>query len=109
MFSRLTNGRRIAASLAICLCAAALIATLANGFSTNYPIRLMQMIACVVAAVVVIAVVMSAITSRLADYSDPEDEEEFEQLVRRTERLARENLAAEPDEAEFVALDPRDP
>jgi predicted Zn-dependent protease with MMP-like domain len=109
MLSRWANGRRIAASLGICLCVAVLIATLANGLSTDYPIRLMQVIACVAAAVVVIAVVVSAITTRLADYSDPEDEEEFEQLVRRTERLARENLAAEPDEAEFMALDPRDP
>ena len=31
--------------------------------------------------------------------SEPADEEEFELLVRRSEQLARENLAAEPDEA----------
>ena len=29
--------------------------------------------------------------------------------MRRSERLARENLAAEPDEAEFMELDPRNP
>jgi predicted Zn-dependent protease with MMP-like domain len=109
MLSRLPTGRRIVASLLICLCIAVLIATLANGLSTDYPIRLMQVLACVVAAVGVIAVVVSAITTRLADYSEPADEEEFEQLVRHTERLARENLAAEPDEAEFMALDPRNP
>ena len=109
MFSRWATGRRILASLLICLGVAVLIATLANGLSTDYPIRLMQVLACVVAAVGVIAVVVSAITTRLADYSEPADEEEFEQLVRHTERLARENLAAEPDEAEFMALDPRNP
>jgi predicted Zn-dependent protease with MMP-like domain len=109
MLSRWTTGRRILASLAICLCVAVLFATLFNGLSTDYPIRLMQVLACVAAAVAVIAVVVSAITARLADYSDPEDEEEFEQLVRRTERLARENLAAEPDESEFMTLDPRNP
>jgi predicted Zn-dependent protease with MMP-like domain len=96
-------------SLLVCLCIAVLIATLANGLSTDYPIRLMQVLACVAAAVGVIAVVVSWLTSRLADYSDPEDEEEFEQLVRRTERLAKENLAAEPDESEFMTLDPRNP
>ena len=32
-----------------------------------------------------------------------------ERLVRRSERLARENLAAEPDEWEFLELDPRNP
>ena len=31
------------------------------------------------------------------------------ELVRRSERLARENLAAEPDETEFLELDPRNP
>jgi predicted Zn-dependent protease with MMP-like domain len=29
--------------------------------------------------------------------------------VRRSERLARENLAAEPDETDFLELDPRNP
>jgi predicted Zn-dependent protease with MMP-like domain len=109
MFSRWPAGRRLIASLLICLAAAVLIATLVNGLSSSYPIRLAQVIACVVAAIVVIAIVVSAITARLADYSEPADEEEFEQLVRRTERLARENLAAEPDEADFMALDPRNP
>ena len=61
------------------------------------------------AAIVVIGLVVSAVTSRLADYSEPADDEEFELLVRRTEELARENLAAEPDEADFLTLDPRRP
>ena len=65
--------------------------------------------ACILAAIVVIGLVVSSLTSRLADYSEPADEEEFELLVRRTEQLARENLAAEPDESEFMALDPRNP
>ena len=53
--------------------------------------------------------IVSAITGRLADYTEPADEDEFEELVRRSERLASENLAAEPDEVEFMALDPRNP
>jgi predicted Zn-dependent protease with MMP-like domain len=109
MLSRLPLGRRILTSLLVCLCVAVLIATLANGLSTDYPIRLVQMLAFIAVAVVVIALVVSFITTRLADYSEPADEEEFEQLVRHTERLARENLAAEPDESEFMALDPRNP
>ncbi len=109
MFLHWPIGRRVAASALVCLCVAALIATLVNGFSSTYPIRLAQMLACVAVAVAAIAVVMSAITGRLADYSEPADEEEFELLVRRTEQLARDNLAAEPDESEFMALDPRNP
>jgi predicted Zn-dependent protease with MMP-like domain len=47
--------------------------------------------------------------TRLSDYREPADEEEFEALVLRSERLAADNLAAEPDEGEFLGLDPRDP
>ena len=49
------------------------------------------------------------IVSKLADYQDPEDEAEFERIVIRSEELARENLAAEPDEGEFMELDPYNP
>jgi predicted Zn-dependent protease with MMP-like domain len=48
-------------------------------------------------------------TTRLSDYREPEDEAEFELLVRRSERLARDNLAAEPDESDFMELDPYNP
>ncbi len=109
MLSQWPIARRVVASALACLCVAVLIALLVNGFSTSYPIRLLQLLACAVAAVVVIAAIMSLITSRLASYSSPADEEEFERLVRRTEQLARDNLAAEPDEAEFMELDPRNP
>ena len=60
-------------------------------------------------AIGILGMIVSAITGRLADYTEPADEDEFEELVRRSERLARENLAAEPDEDEFMALDPRHP
>jgi predicted Zn-dependent protease with MMP-like domain len=109
MLSHWPTGRRILASTLICACAAVVIATVANGLSTSFPVRLAQVAALVVAAVAVIGAVASMITARLSDYSEPADEEEFELLVRRTEQLARENLAAEPDESEFMALDPRNP
>jgi predicted Zn-dependent protease with MMP-like domain len=101
--------RRIAVSAVVALAVGVLIATLAGGLSPNYPIRLMQVAATVLAAIVVIGVVVSFLTSRLADYSEPADEEEFELLVRRSEQLARQNLAAEPEESDFMALDPRNP
>jgi predicted Zn-dependent protease with MMP-like domain len=109
MFADWPIARRIAASTVVALAVGVLLATLFNGLSTNYPIRLGQVVACVLAAIVVIGLVVSSITMRLADYSEPADDEEFELLVRRTEQLARENLAAEPDESEFMALDPRNP
>jgi predicted Zn-dependent protease with MMP-like domain len=109
MFARLPAGRRIAASALVALCAAILIVTLLSGLSANYLERLVQVVACALAAVVVLGGVIAWITGRLADYQEPEDEEEFEALVRRSEYLARENLAAEPDEIDFMSLDPRNP
>ncbi len=109
MFSDLPIGRRIAMTALITFCTAILVVTVIGGLSTIYAVKLMQIIACVLAAIVVLAAIMVVITGRLADYTSPEDEEEFEELVRRSERLAKENLAAEPDEFEFLELDPRNP
>jgi predicted Zn-dependent protease with MMP-like domain len=102
-------GRRIAMSALIAFCVAILVVTLLGGLSPNYLVRLMQIVACALASIVVLATVMATLTGRLADYREPADEEEFEQLVRRSEQLARDNLAAEPDEWEFMELDPRNP
>ena len=93
----------------VTFCSAILIVTVIAGLSDMYAVRLMQIAACVLAGIVVLAAIMVVVTGRLANYTSPEDEEEFEQLVRRSEELARENLAAEPDEGEFLELDPRNP
>ena len=109
MLARLPQGRRIAASAAFSLCVAVLILTVFRGMSDTFLVRAAQTLAIAAAAVGVIALVMAFITGRMAVYTDPADEDEFEELVRRTERLARDNLAAEPDEGEFMELDPRNP
>jgi predicted Zn-dependent protease with MMP-like domain len=109
MFARWPPGRRIAAAGLVSFCAAVLIVTALGGLSPQQPLRAIELLACIVAAVILLAVIITAITGRLADYREPADEEEFEALVRRSERLAAEGLAAEPGEGEFLALDPRDP
>ena len=109
MLPQWSHGRRIAVAAALALCVAVLIITAYQGLSSQFLVRGAQVVAIAVAAVAVLGLIMGAITGRLAHYTDPEDEEEFEQLVRRSERLARENLAAEPDESEFMELDPRNP
>jgi predicted Zn-dependent protease with MMP-like domain len=43
---------------------------------------------------------------RLAGWRDPESESEFEAIVRQSEQLAREGLAVDPEESEFMELDP---
>jgi predicted Zn-dependent protease with MMP-like domain len=104
-----SQGRRILASAAFCLCVAILIVTVFRGLSDAFLVRGAQTVAIALAAIGLIGLVVSAITGRLADYTEPADEDEFEELVRRSERLARDNVAAEPDETEFMELDPRNP
>ena len=109
MLSEWPAWRRIAASAVFSLCVAILIITAFRGLVPDYPLRLFQGLAAVAAGLGLLGMVIAAVTTRLADYQEPADEEEFELLVRRSEQLARENLAAEPDEADFLTLDPRRP
>lgn len=109
MLAHWPQGRRIVVSTAFCLCVAVLIVTVFRGMSETFLVRAAQTGAIAVAAVGVLGVVMAFITGRMADYTDPADDDEFERLVLRSERLARDNLAAEPGEHEFLELDPRNP
>ena len=109
MFANFPAGRRIAMSALFTFCCAILIVTLLGGLSDMYGVRLMQIAACVLAFIVVAAGVIAVLTGRLANYTELPDDDDFELLVRRSERLARENLAAEPDESDFIRLDPHDP
>jgi predicted Zn-dependent protease with MMP-like domain len=102
------SARRILLAATVALCAGLTIAVVLGGFSANGGVRAMQTLAIVglVAAVVFGAAI--AIGLRLADYREPASEEDFELVVRRAERLAREGTAAEPREDEFLDLDPYD-
>ncbi len=99
--------KRTAVSALFCLCVAVLVITLFRGLTPSYPVRIFQGLAAGAAALGLLGMAIAAVTTRLADYSEPEDEEEFERLVIQSERLAKDNLAAEPDEGAFLELDPR--
>jgi len=109
MLAHWPTGRRIVMSVVVCGGVAVLIATAARGMSGNFLVRTAQTLTIAAAAIAVLGLVVTIISARLADYREPADEEEFERLVRRSERLARQNLAEEPDEADFLRLDPHDP
>ncbi len=109
MLAHWPQGRRILASAVFCLCVAVLIVTVFRGMSDTFLVRIAQTFAIAVTAVGVLGVFMAFLTGRMSEYTDPADEDEFEELVLRSERLARENLAAEPGEDEFLELDPRNP
>jgi predicted Zn-dependent protease with MMP-like domain len=101
--------RRILAASTASLCVGVLVITALQGLAATYPMRLIQGAMAAAGAFALLGVFVALITTRLVDYRHPTDEEEFERLVRRSERLARENLAAEPTEGEFLELDPYDP
>jgi len=79
-----------------------------QGFSSIGAVRALEDVAL---GVIVAAVLMGGvafIAVRLAGWRDPESEKEFEEIVRHSEELAREGLAVDPDEHEFMELDPLD-
>jgi predicted Zn-dependent protease with MMP-like domain len=98
--------RAIAGAAAAALCFGVAFISLANGFSSSFPVRLVQGAAVFVVGVLVLIVPFVMIALRLADWRDPQSEREFEEMVERSERLARDDLAVEPDEEAFLELDP---
>ena len=98
--------RRIAFPAVVALCAGLTLIVLLDGFHQDGVLRAIEGIAVVVTIFAVIGGGMMAIGLRLADWRDPESEEEFERVVQRSEQLARQGTAADPDEADFLDLDP---
>ena len=101
-------GRRIvlAAVMAMSLGLSAVVVM--EGFSTQSSIKLIETAAVIVVFAGALGAGMILIGLRMADWQEPADEEEFERVVQRAERLAREGTYAEPDETEFMDLDPYD-
>ncbi|HEV7493252.1 metallopeptidase family protein [Baekduia sp.] len=85
-----------------------IIVVLQNGFSTIGMLRLVEVLGVLIVAGAALLGAMAIVGVRLADWREPESEEEFERVVLRAERLAREGTAAEPTEGEFLELDPYD-
>jgi len=102
------TGRRIvlAAVMAMSLGLSAVVVM--EGFSTQSSVKLIETAAVIVVFAGALGAAMILVGLRMADWQEPEDEAEFERVVQRAERLAREGTYAEPDETEFMDLDPYD-
>jgi predicted Zn-dependent protease with MMP-like domain len=100
--------RRIAFAAAFALCAGLTVAALLGGFSVNPLARAIETVGVVGLVAAIIFGGAIAVGLKLAGWEEPESEEEFEQVVLRSERLAASGLAAEPAEAAFLELDPWD-
>src|ERR1700751_1638768 len=92
--------RRVGVAALIALSLGLVVLVVGQGFSSIGAVRALEDVALgvIVAAVLMGAVAFVAV--RMADWRDPESETEFEEIVRHSERLAREGLAVDPEENE---------
>lgn len=98
--------RKIGLAALIALALGLVVIVVGEGFSTVGVVRVVEDLILGMAAVALLTTAIAFVAVRMAGWHDPESEEEFEKIVRRAEDLGREGLAVDPDEAEFMALDP---
>ncbi len=98
--------RKIGLAALIALSLGLVVIVVGEGFSTVGAVRVVEDLILGIAAVALLTTAIAFVAVRMAGWHDPESEEEFEKIVRRAEDLGREGLAVDPDEAEFMALDP---
>jgi predicted Zn-dependent protease with MMP-like domain len=100
--------RRVTVAALVALSLGLLTLVIGQGFSTIGIVRAVEEIVLGAMVVAVLAGGVAFVAVRLAGWRDPESEVEFDELIRHSEELAREGLVVEPDEAEFMELDPLD-
>jgi predicted Zn-dependent protease with MMP-like domain len=100
--------RRVGAAALVAMSLGLVVLVVGQGFSSIGAVRALEDVALgvIVAAALMGGVAFVAV--RLAGWRDPESESEFEAIVRHSEQLARDGLAVDPEEREFMELDPLD-
>jgi predicted Zn-dependent protease with MMP-like domain len=98
--------RRAGPAALLALAVGLVVVVVGQGFSTEGAVRAVEDLVLGLVAIALLMCVAAFVAVRMAGWRDPESEEEFEAIVRRAERLGREGLAVDPDEAEFMELDP---
>jgi predicted Zn-dependent protease with MMP-like domain len=100
--------RRIGLAALVALSVGLVVIVVGVGFSSDGAVRLVEDLVLGIAAIAILTAIAATIAVRIAGWQNPESEEDFEAIVRRAEELGREGLAADPEEAEFMELDPLD-
>ena len=105
---RAGQARRVGFAALIALSVGLIVLVVGQGFSSIGIVRALEDVAIgvIVAAALMGGVAFVAV--RMAGWRDPESESEFEEIVRHSEQLAREGLVVDPEESEFMELDPLD-
>ena len=81
--------------------------SLVSGFSSSYPVRVLQALAVFGAGAAILGGVAVLVMLRLAGWRDPVSEEEFEAIVERAERMAAEGTWGGDGPARFEDEDER--
>lgn len=102
------HARHVAVAALIAFALGVSVIVVGQGLSTIGLVRALEEIVLALAGLALLAGAAAFVAVKLADWRNPESESEFEELVRHSEQLAREGLAVDPDEADFMALDPLD-
>jgi predicted Zn-dependent protease with MMP-like domain len=100
------HARRVLFAALIALALGLAVVVAGEGFSTIGVVRAIEEVALGLIVIAGLAGAAAFLAVRLAGWRNPESEAEFEELVRHSEQLAREGLAVDPEEAEFMELDP---
>jgi predicted Zn-dependent protease with MMP-like domain len=100
--------RRVGVAALISLCVGLVVIVIGQGFSTIGIVRALEDVVLGVIIVAALTALVAFVAVRLAGWRDPESESDFEEIVRHSEALAREGLAWDPDESDFLELDPLD-
>jgi predicted Zn-dependent protease with MMP-like domain len=100
--------RRVGLAALLAMSVGLVVIVVGQGFSTIGAVRALEdvVLGVIVATALMGAVALVAV--RMAGWRDPESETEFDEIIRQSERLAREGFAARPQEGEFMELDPLD-
>jgi predicted Zn-dependent protease with MMP-like domain len=100
--------RRTAFAAAVALSLGLTAIVFMQGFSETGWIKLVETFGVLAFGAAVLFGTVAMVMVRLGGWREPESEADFERVVLRAERLAREGVAAEPLESEFLELDPFD-
>jgi predicted Zn-dependent protease with MMP-like domain len=84
------------------------VVVLEGRFSTIRMFRILEGVGILIVAGAALLGAMAVVGVKMAGWSEPESEADFDRVVLRAERLARDGTAAEPTEDEFLELDPYD-
>jgi len=98
--------RRVGVAALVALSLGLVVLVVGQGFSSIGAVRALEDVALGVLLAAALMGGIAFVAVRMAGWRDPESETEFDEIVLHAEQLAREGLVVDPEEREFLELDP---